>query len=190
MKVFKSVMTVVLTGILLMGTAFSVNAEEKFSVSSNYVPNEITDSEVIDIMGIELQSGDKVVIGDYTIEYQEEIICLNPNTRETTKNFISTSHYYVTNNENRVEWYKVEQTTNYTYDGRTARINTNSCNLNVTKYYQDCSYTVDINTVDNSSSTDPTYTIGLTMKLPSQYITIVDVVTVHADGTHNKTHYE
>lgn len=190
MKVLKKVMTVILVGVLLIGTTLSVSAEEITSVSSNYLPNEKNDSEMIDIMGRELQNGEKVVIGDYTVEYQEEIICLNPHSRETTKNYISTSHYSITNNGNSQEWYKVVQTTNYTYDGRTARINTNSCNLNVTKYYEECSYTINTNTVDNSSSTDPTYTIGLTMKLPSQSLTIVDVVTVHADGTCNKTHYE
>lgn len=190
MKALKKVTSLVLTGVLLMGISINVNAAEKLPENSIYVPNEEINTDVSNIMGTELQNGEKTIIGDYIVEYQEEIVCLNPYSRATTKDYVSTSHYKITNNGNEQEWYKVVQTTNYTYDGKTAKINTSSCNLNVTSYYSECDYTVNINTVDNSSSTAPTYTIGLRMKLPSQYITIKDVVTVYADGTHNKAHYE
>lgn len=188
MKVIKKIVAFALVGLMFVGYSIDVRAEEILT-NSSYVPNENTVESMLNVIGTELQNGDEVVIGDYTIEYQEEIVCLNPYSRATTKDYVSTSHYKISNNGNEQEWYKVVQTTNYTYDGKTAKINTADCLLSVTTYYSDCSYTVDINTVDNSSSTDPTYTIGLTMKLPSQYITIKDVVTVHADGTHNKAHY-
>lgn len=189
MKVCKRVMLLILTWVLLIGTANNVNAAERIPESNNYVPSEKSDISVVDMMDTEVQKGEKYVIGDYTIEYQEEIVCANPYTRATTKNYVSTSHYKITRNGSEQEWYKVVQTTNYTYDGITAKINTNSCNLSVTSYYEECSYSVNINSVDNSNSAAPTYTIGLTMKLPSQSITIIDVVTVKADGTYSKTHY-
>lgn len=190
MKVLKKVMSLVLTGVLLVGVSTNVNAAEKIYESIDYVPNEVTNADVSNIIGTELQNGEKTIIGDYTVEYQENTICLNPNSRATTKDYTHTSHYKITNNGNEQEWYRVIQTTNYTYDGKTAKINTSSCNLNVTKYYTEGDYSVNINTIDNSSNTNPTYTIGLTMKFPSQSLTIKDVVTIHADGTHNRTHYE
>lgn len=124
------------------------------------------------------------------MEYQEDTVCLNPYSRATTRDYVSTSHYKITNNGNEQEWYKVVQTTNYTYDGTMARINASNCHLGVDVYYSGCQHTVNINTVDNSSATNPTYTIGLTMRFPSQYLTIKDIVTVHADGTTNKVHIE
>lgn len=190
MKIIRKILSVVLVGVLSIGVSISVYAAESDVDSCDYVPNEGVISDISDVFEMEMQDGEVTIIGNYVVEYQEETICLNPYSRATTRDYVSTSHYKITNNGNEQEWYKVVQTTNYTYDGVTARINSSNCNLNVTTYYSDCQYTVNINTVDNSSSTDPTYTIGLTMRLPSQYITIRDVVTVHANGTHNKAHYE
>lgn len=190
MKVLKKAMSLVLTGVLLVGISTNVNAAEKIYESIDYVPNEGTNIDVSDIIGSELQNGEKTIIGEYTVEYQGNIVCLNPNSRATTKEYSYTSHYKISNNGNEQEWYRIIQTTNYTYDGKTVQINTSSCNLNVTKYYDDATYTVNQNLVNNSSNTAPTYTIGLTMKFPSQSLTITDVVTAYADGTTIRTHYE
>lgn len=121
-----------------MGISINANAAERSPESNIYVPNEEVNTDMSNIMGTELQNGEKIVIGDYTVEYQEDIVCLNPYSRATTKDYVSTSHYKITNNGTEQEWYKVVQTTNYTYDGKTAKINTSSCNLNVTKYYDEC----------------------------------------------------
>ncbi|MDE6312168.1 MAG: hypothetical protein K2M46_00835 [Lachnospiraceae bacterium] len=190
MKVLKKVMSFVLAAMVVMVTAVNADAAEDFSVSSNYTPWEESGFDVLADVGTELQNGEKKVIGNYTIEYQEKVVCLTSYTNSSTKNYVSTSHYNITNNGNEQEWYKIEQTTNYTYNGRTVKINAASCNLNVTTYYPECSYTINKNTIDNSSNTAPTYTIGVTMKLSSKSITITDVVTAYADGTHSKTHYQ
>lgn len=190
MKTFKKVVSLVLAGVLLMGTSINTNAAERHPVISNYVPDEESNADIlIDLAEMELQNGEKIVIGEYTIEFQEETICLNPYSRATTKDFVNTSIYKISHDGIEQDWYKVVQTTNYTYDGKTAKINTDSCLLTVTTYYPECNYTIDTNTVDNSSSTAPTYTIGLTMDLMTYSISIVDVVTINADGTHNLAHY-
>ena len=116
MKVCKRVMLLILTWVLLIGTANNVNAAERIQESNNYVPSEKSDISVVDMMDTEVQKGEKYVIGDYIIEYQEEIVCANPYTRATTKNYVSTSHYKITRNGSEQEWYKVVQTTNYTYE--------------------------------------------------------------------------
>lgn len=36
----------------------------------DYVPREGTNLDVSNIIGAELQSGEKTIIGDYTVEYQ------------------------------------------------------------------------------------------------------------------------
>lgn len=189
MKLFRKTILFIFIGILLSSIATNVNAAEKQLSTNSYVPNEGHAADVPSLTGIELSNGEQIVIGNYTIEYTEEIIRTPSYGRATTTSWAKTSHYKITNNGNEQEWYKIVQTTNYTYDGKTAKINTSKCSLDVTKYYTEGDYTVNINTVDNSSNTDPTYTIGLTMKFPSQSLTIIDVVTVHADGTHNFTHY-
>lgn len=183
-------MTLVLVGALLLIDSINIYAAENVVESRDYTPIEGTSIDPSIMMGTELQNGEKIIVGDYTIEYSENTVCLNPHSRATTKDYNHTSHYKITNNGSEQEWYKIVQTTNYTYDGKTARINTDRCNLNVTKYYAEGRYTVDDQTVDNSSSTDPTHTVKLTMQFPSRSLTIKDVVTVHADGTHNYSHYE
>lgn len=190
MKMAKKIISLVVAGIMLMGIDVNVYAAEQLLISNTYVPSENNDTDILGMLGTELQSGEKIVIGDYSIEYQEETVYLNSNARATTTECVKTTSYMIYNNGNVEEWYRVIQTTNYTYDGKTAKINTSSCSLIVNTYNKECSHKVNINTVNNSSSIAPTYTIGLTMKLSAQSINIEDVVTVFANGAYCTTHYE
>lgn len=168
------------------------NGGNKISVDAadNYIPNENSIEISVNHPGTELQDGDIIKFDNYIIEYKQEVICDNPNSRSTTTTWSSISSYGVYNSTDSDEWYKVTQITNYTYDGTSVQINTENCLLNVKTYKSDCDYTVNINTVNNSSTTAPTYTIGLSIKLPLSWLTFIDTATVYVDGTTNLSHVE
>ena len=65
MKILKKVMTLALMGVLILENSSNVYAAEKIVESRDYVPTEGT-GNILGIMGMELQNGDKIVVGDYT----------------------------------------------------------------------------------------------------------------------------
>lgn len=185
----KKILSLLLIGIMLVESKFSVNAAN-ISNDNNYIPYESVCEIISEQTGIELNDGDKIVFDNYTIEVEKQIIYENSNSKSTTTTWSSISSYGVYNNVDSDEWYRITQVTNYTYDGTSVHINTENCKLNVTTYKSNCDYTININTVNNSSTTAPTYTIGLSLYLPLGWLTFVDVATVYTDGTTNLSHTE
>lgn len=173
MKLIKKIVSFVLAGAVLLCCGFDARAAEVTS-SMDFVPAEFAEGSM-----------EKTEFGDYSISIENK--CQVVYADATTLTWNSITEYGVYSTEE--VWYKITQKTNYTYDGSTVHINTENCKLNVTCYKDECDYTVNINTVNNTSTTAPTYTIGVSMKMHN-WLTIVDVATVYADGTTNLQHSE
>ena len=84
----------------------------------------------------------------------------------------------------REEWYKITQTTNYTFDGNSVKINIGEglSTVKVDEYKSECSYRLLNNSINNSDSKAATYTITVSMNLPDGWLRITDVVTAYPDG--------
>ena len=173
MNFVKKIVSFVLVGAVLLCCGFDVRAAEVIS-SMNYVPGEFVE-ESMEILEFD----------DYSIIIENK--CQMVYADATTKIWNSITDYGVYSTEEI--WYTITQTINYTYDGTTVHINTENCNLNVKCHKTECEYTVDTNTVNNTSTTSPTYTISLSLKMLS-WMKVIDVATVYADGSTNLTHTE
>ena len=89
MQKIKKIVMFVLVGLIVMEPSITVKAEE-LDTNTYCVPYEKATEAVLDLKDVDLQDGEKIVIGDYTIEYQTEDICLNSYARATTKNHVRT----------------------------------------------------------------------------------------------------
>lgn len=80
--------------------------------------------------------------------------------------------------------YKITQTSNYTFDGNSVKINIREglSTVKADEYKSECSYRPLKNSTNNSDSKAATYTITVSMNLPYGWLRITDVVTAYPDG--------
>lgn len=184
----KLAVSIIMAVVLFLGNGMTAQAAESTGGMNQYIPIEEKGEMNLRLSGTTLNDGDKIVVGDYTIEYNEEITYEEKNTRSTTNTWTRTATYgvFATNEE----WYKITQKTNYTFDGTTVKINTESCMLTVNQLKSECDHTVLTNTVYSGSTTAPYYKIEVSMSMPSGWLTICDIATVYANGTTSLQHSE
>ena len=189
MKIVDCMIAFILMGVLFGTGTLNVQAANE-PRGSIYTATEEDLPEVTDFSGLELKDGDKIKMGDYVIEVSEKIVCTESLSRSETKSWQSITTYGVY--QGSVAWYKITQTTNYTYDGTTAHINTGAgkSTVLVEKLQSDCAYSINKNSVNNTNSKAPTYTIEVSMKFPNRWLTITDVATVYPDGNTSLKHNE
>ena len=148
-----------------------------------------TDS--ISLSEINLKNGETISFDDYEITYYENTVSNNNHISllqaGTTTTYTTTSHYAI-NDKNNIA-YDVVQITNYTYDFRTVTINKSDSKLSITSKTGK-SANVTENTIANSNSNSATYTVAYTLPFTSKNLSFRDVVTVYANGTHSKAHYQ
>lgn len=187
MKAIKQVIALFLVGIMVIVSGINANAEEAPLRSTTHTAVAEEDSvNIEDLIGEELKDGDVLQYGEYTIKVSKKIVCndaLTSRANSQTKVYQSITTYGVYSP--REEWYKITQTTNYTYDGNSVKINIGEglTTVKVEEYKSECSYRVLQRSVNNSNSKAATFTITVSMNLPNGWLRITDVVTAYPDGT-------
>lgn len=125
MKAMKQVIALFLVGIMVIGSGINANAEEAPLRSNTYTAVAEEDSvNIEDLIDEKLKDGDVLQYGKYTIKVSKKIVCndtLASRAGSQTKVYQSITTYGVYSP--REEWYKITQTTNYTFDGNSVIIN-------------------------------------------------------------------